>query len=85
MTDATLGVYKQSMNAWLLQQHHFWEGLISIFRVACYSLSSHTCILMILQNYNSELKAIIVLLNSSFSQNDIVVTMHSDFSFYTFS
>ena len=32
--DVTLGVYKQNLNAGLLQQHHFWAGLMAIFRVA---------------------------------------------------
>ena len=34
VTDVTLGVYKQNLNAGLLQQHHFWAGLMAIFRVA---------------------------------------------------
>ena len=34
VTDVTLGVYKQNLNAGLLQQHHFWAGLLAIFRVA---------------------------------------------------
>ena len=27
-------IYKQNLNAGLLQQHHFWAGLMAIFRVA---------------------------------------------------
>ena len=34
VTDVTLCVYKQNLNAGLLQQHHFWAGLMAIFRVA---------------------------------------------------
>ena len=34
ITDVTLGEYKQNLNAGLLQQHHFWAGLMAIFRVA---------------------------------------------------
>ena len=34
VTDVTLGVYKQNLNAGLLQQHNFWTGLMTIFRVA---------------------------------------------------
>ena len=34
VADVTLGVYKQNLNAGLLQQHHFWAGLMAIFRVA---------------------------------------------------
>ena len=30
LTDVTLGVYKQSLNAGLLQQHHFLAGLIPL-------------------------------------------------------
>ena len=30
VTDATLGVYKQNLNAGLLQQHHFLAGLMPL-------------------------------------------------------
>ena len=33
VTDVTLGVRKQNLNAGLLQQHHFGTGLMAIFRV----------------------------------------------------
>ena len=34
VTDVILGVYKENLNAGLLQQHHFWAGLKAIFREA---------------------------------------------------
>ena len=29
VTDVTLGVYKQNLNAGLLLQHHFWAGSVN--------------------------------------------------------
>ena len=56
VTDVTLGVYKQNLNAGLSQQHHFWAGLMAIFRVA------NTNIILILMKIIMKLIIIIIII-----------------------